>query len=79
VPLPSKDRRDTRTDTQTGGGVPKYAVKTGSGAMIYTASSTKIGSGIQKLIGWGARAHTHTHTEPNFIFSKYGKEAKNGS
>jgi hypothetical protein len=29
----------------------KYAVEMGSGAMIYIASSIKIGSGIQQLIG----------------------------
>jgi hypothetical protein len=30
-----------------------YAVKMGSNAMIYIPSYIKIGSGIQKLIGWG--------------------------
>jgi hypothetical protein len=29
----------------------KYAVEIGSGAMIYTPSFIKIGSGIQKLMG----------------------------
>jgi hypothetical protein len=29
----------------------KYAVQMGSGAMIYTTSFIKIGSGIRKLIG----------------------------
>jgi hypothetical protein len=29
----------------------KYAVETGSGAMIYIPSFLKIGSGIQKLMG----------------------------
>jgi hypothetical protein len=32
-------------------GFVKYAVETGSGAMIYIPSFIKIGSGIQKLIG----------------------------
>jgi hypothetical protein len=31
----------------------KYAVKMGSGAMIYVPSLIKIGSGIQKLMGGG--------------------------
>jgi hypothetical protein len=31
----------------------KYAVEMGSGAMVYTPSFMKIGSGIQKLIGGG--------------------------
>jgi hypothetical protein len=31
----------------------KYAIKMGSGAMIYISSFMKIGSGIQKLIGGG--------------------------
>jgi hypothetical protein len=30
----------------------KYAVEMGSGAMIYVPRSIKMGSGIQKLIGW---------------------------
>jgi hypothetical protein len=29
-----------------------YAVEMGSGAVIYVPSFIKIGSGIQKLIGW---------------------------
>jgi hypothetical protein len=37
----------------------KYAVEMGSGAMIYTPSLIKIGSGIQKLIG-GGDPQTHT-------------------
>jgi hypothetical protein len=31
----------------------KYAVEMGSGAMLYTPSFIKIGSGIQKLMGGG--------------------------
>jgi hypothetical protein len=31
----------------------KYAVEMGSGAMIYTPSFIKVGSGIQKLMGLG--------------------------
>jgi hypothetical protein len=31
----------------------KYAVEMGSGAMVYISSFIKIGSGIQKVIGWG--------------------------
>jgi hypothetical protein len=33
------------------GGIMKYAVEMGSGAMIYIPSFIKIGSGVQKLIG----------------------------
>jgi hypothetical protein len=35
----------------------KYAVETGSGAMIYILGFIEIGSGIQKLIG-GIHRHT---------------------
>jgi hypothetical protein len=35
----------------------RYAVETGSGAVIYIPSFVKIGSGIQKLIG-GIHRHT---------------------
>jgi hypothetical protein len=35
----------------------KYAAEMGSGAMIYTPSSRKIGSDIQKLIAGGTRTH----------------------
>jgi hypothetical protein len=35
----------------------RYAVEMGSGAMICIESFIKIGSGIQKLIGW---LHRHT-------------------
>jgi hypothetical protein len=35
----------------------KYTVEMGSGAVIYTPSFIKIGSGIQKLIG-GDTKHT---------------------
>jgi hypothetical protein len=54
-PFPCNDRRDTITDTQTdwGGGVMKYAVEMGLGAMMYVPSFIKIDSVIQKLIGWG--------------------------
>jgi hypothetical protein len=31
----------------------KYAFEMGSGVMIYIPSFIKIGSGIQKLMGWG--------------------------
>jgi hypothetical protein len=31
----------------------------GSGAVIYVSSFTKIGSGIEKLIGGGIHRHTH--------------------
>jgi hypothetical protein len=43
----------------------------GSGAMVYTPSFIKIGSGIQKLIG---RIHRHTESieiaKATFIFPK---------
>jgi hypothetical protein len=50
----------------------KYAVETGSGAMMYIPSFIKIGSGIQKLM---RRGFTDTQTacrqdKPAFIFSK---------
>jgi hypothetical protein len=53
----------------------KYAVELGSGAMIYVPSFIKIGSGVQKLIGWwGGDPHTHTQTATGshfyFIFIK---------
>jgi hypothetical protein len=35
----------------------KYAVELGSGAMTYIPNFTKIGSGIQKLMG-GIHSHT---------------------
>jgi hypothetical protein len=35
----------------------KYAVEMGSGAMIYISSFIKIGSGIQKLMGWNMQTH----------------------
>jgi hypothetical protein len=35
------------------GGIMKYAVEMGSGAMIYIPNFIKIGSGIQKLRGRG--------------------------
>jgi hypothetical protein len=49
----------------------KYATEMGSGAMIYTPSFIKIGSGIQML----TTGDTQTHREdgvhkPTFIFSK---------
>jgi hypothetical protein len=43
----------------------KYAVEMGSGAVIYTPSFIKIGSGIQKLMG--VYTDTHTHTDSNVI------------
>jgi hypothetical protein len=33
----------------------------GSGAVIYVPSFTKIGSGVQKLIGEDTQTHTHKH------------------
>jgi hypothetical protein len=38
----------------------KYAVEMGSGAMIYTPSFMKTGSGIQKLKG---EIYKHRHTD----------------
>jgi hypothetical protein len=40
----------------------KYVVKMGSGAMVYTPSSMKIGSGIEKLLG-GTHTDTQTHRQ----------------
>jgi hypothetical protein len=37
----------------------KYAVETGSGAMMYIPSFIETGSGIQKLLG-GGRIHRQT-------------------
>jgi hypothetical protein len=71
-PLPSNDRWDTHTDTQTDGRDLYYAVEMRAGAMIYKSSLIKIGSDIIKLI----RRFTDIHTshKPAFIFFfKYGK------
>jgi hypothetical protein len=38
----------------------RYAVEMGSGAMMYTLSFIKIGSAVQKFIGWGTQKHRHT-------------------
>jgi hypothetical protein len=46
--LPSNDRRDTHTDTQTD--AREYAAEMVSVAMLYIPSFMKIGLGIQKLI-----------------------------
>jgi hypothetical protein len=54
----------------------KYAVQMGSGAMIYIPSFINIGSGIQKLIGWGIHRQTGWRSyKPASMFSKQGKEA----
>jgi hypothetical protein len=73
-PLPSNDRQDTRTDTQTDGKDLKYATEMDSSAITYTPSFINIGSGIQKLIG-GKHRHRDIQIEwrshkPTFIFSK---------
>jgi hypothetical protein len=44
-------------------GFSNYAVEMDSGAMIYTPSFEKIGSGIQELLGWD----THTDKESKEI------------
>jgi hypothetical protein len=41
----------------------KYADGMGSGAMIYTPSFIKIGSGIQKLMGWDSQTRRRTDTQ----------------
>jgi hypothetical protein len=41
----------------------KYAVKMGSGTMIYIPNFRKIGSGIQTLIGRNAQILVHRHTD----------------
>jgi hypothetical protein len=48
----------------------KYAVKMGSGAMIYIPSFMKIGSGIQKLIGGTHRQHGDLIRLPVFFQNK---------
>jgi hypothetical protein len=40
----------------------EYAVEMRSGAMIYVPSFTKIGSGIQKLMGRGGGEYTDRQT-----------------
>jgi hypothetical protein len=47
----------TYRDTDCWEGFMKYAIKMGSGAMIYKPSFIKIGSAIQKWIG-GIHRHT---------------------
>jgi hypothetical protein len=68
-PLPSNDRRDIHTDTQTDGrDLMKYSVKMGSGAMIYLyiPSFIENGTGIQKLMGRGdSQTRGHTAWRPH--------------
>jgi hypothetical protein len=45
----------------------KYAAEMGSGAMIYIPSFIKIGSAIQKLIGWGEEGYTDTEKHSDRI------------
>jgi hypothetical protein len=66
-PLPSNDRRDTHTDTQTDDRFMKYDAEMGRGAMIYIASFIKICSGIQKLIGGFTDTAWRSH-KPTFNF-----------
>jgi hypothetical protein len=42
--------------------IKQYAVEMGSCAMIYIPCFVNIGSGIQKLMGWGAGIHRHTYS-----------------
>jgi hypothetical protein len=51
--LPSNDRGIHLQTHRLPGGIYKYAAEMGSGAMIYTQSFIKTGSGTQKLTGWG--------------------------
>jgi hypothetical protein len=51
----------------------KYAVETGSVAMINIPSFVKIGSGIQKLIGWDKQTRRQHGDRISLLFSKYGK------
>jgi hypothetical protein len=44
-----------------------YNVEIGLNAMIYLPSFIKIGSSIQKLIGWGINIHTSTQIHRKFI------------
>jgi hypothetical protein len=47
------------------GGIFNLAVEIGSGAVIYVPSLTKIGSGVQKLIG----GYTDTHRQQRDLIS----------
>jgi hypothetical protein len=66
-PLPSNDRRDTHTDTQTEGFM-KYVVEMGSSVMTYIPNFIKIGSGIRKLIGGYSQTHRQ-HEDRITLFS----------
>jgi hypothetical protein len=46
----------------------KYAVEMGSGAIIYIQSFIKIGSGIQKVTGWG---DTQTNRQQGDLISLF--------
>jgi hypothetical protein len=49
------------------------AVEMGSGAVMYIPSFTKIGSGIQKLIGVGDTQTAWLSHKPTFIFFEIKK------
>jgi hypothetical protein len=52
----------------------KYAVQMGSGAIIYTQSLIKTGSGIQKFTGGDSQTPTARRShKPFFIFFKIRK------
>jgi hypothetical protein len=67
-PLPSTDRIVTHTDTDWWEGFMKHAVEMDSGAMIYIWSFIKIGSGIQKLMGWGDELRHRQHGDRISLF-----------
>jgi hypothetical protein len=48
----------------------KYAVKMGSGAMMYVLSIINNGLSIQKLLGQGSSQTAWTQHNPILIFSK---------
>jgi hypothetical protein len=50
----------------------KYAVKMGSGTMIYIPNFVRIGSGIQELIaGTHIKTHTQIHRQQGDLLSQF--------
>jgi hypothetical protein len=52
----------------------KYPVEMGSGGMMYIPSFIKIGSGIQRLMGWAETQVTWLSHKPMFILFKIREE-----
>jgi hypothetical protein len=63
-PLPSNDEGLHIQIQSMMGGLMKYAVEMGSGAIKFIPSFVKIGSGIQKFVGGGG---IHRHTDKMVI------------